>query len=80
MPRELKITIGEMRGSGLTRLIVYCGDCHCAQSVVIDADRWADNVRLSDLEPQFVCAVCGHRGADVRTLFERVPMGTDAVS
>jgi hypothetical protein len=41
-------------------------------------DRWADHVRLSDLEPLFVCQVCGHRGADVRPLFEPARMGTDA--
>jgi hypothetical protein len=39
---------------------------------------WPDTVRLSDLEERFVCAVCGHRGADVRPLFEPAPMGTDA--
>jgi hypothetical protein len=27
-------------------------------------------VRLSDLEPQFVCKICGHRGADVRPDFD----------
>jgi hypothetical protein len=26
-------------------------------------------VRLSDLEPRFVCTVCGKRGADVRPDF-----------
>jgi hypothetical protein len=36
---------------------------------VIDADRWPDHVRLSDLEPKFTCQACGHRGADVRPLF-----------
>jgi hypothetical protein len=51
MPPELKITLGEMRESGPTRLIVYCADYKCAHSVVIDASRWGDNVRLSDLEP-----------------------------
>jgi hypothetical protein len=30
MPRQQKITIGEMRESGPTRLIVYCGDYRCA--------------------------------------------------
>jgi hypothetical protein len=54
-----------------TRLIVYCGDYKCAHSVVIDASRWSDDVRLSDLEPLFVCKGCGHRGADVRPLFEK---------
>jgi hypothetical protein len=48
-----------MRESGPTRLILYCGDYHCAHSVVIDACRWADHFQLSDLESQFVCKVCG---------------------
>jgi hypothetical protein len=34
------------------------------------AERWPDDVRLSHLEPLFVCKSCGHRGADVRPLFE----------
>jgi hypothetical protein len=54
-----------MRSSGPHRLLVYCGDYKCAHSVVIDVERWADDVRLSDLEPRF-----GHRGADVRPLFD----------
>jgi hypothetical protein len=28
-----------------------------------------DEVRLSDIEPQFVCNACGRRGADVRPDF-----------
>ena len=39
-------------------------------SIVIDASRWGDDVRLSDLEPKFTCQACGHRGADIRSLFE----------
>jgi hypothetical protein len=65
-----------MRSSGgPSRLIVYCGDYKCAHSVVIDADRWPDQVRLSDIEPQFVCKVCGKRGADVRPNFPYARMG-----
>jgi hypothetical protein len=48
----------------------------CAQSVVVSSKRWTDHVRLADLEPKFACQVCGHRGADVRLLFERMTMGT----
>ena len=33
-------------------------------------DGMPDHVRLSDLEPLFVCQFCGHLGADVRPLFE----------
>src|SRR6478672_5782494 len=35
----------------------------------ISGDRWPDDVRLSDLEPRFVCSACGKRGADVRLDF-----------
>ena len=52
---EQKITLGEMRASGPRRLLVYCGDYKCAHSVTISADRWPDDVRLSDLEPKFTC-------------------------
>jgi hypothetical protein len=73
MPREQKITLGEMRASGLRRLLVFCADYRCAHSVTIDADRWTDDVRLSDLEPRFVCQACGHRGGDVRPNFADAP-------
>jgi hypothetical protein len=75
--REQKFTLGEMRESGpTTRLLVNCQDYRCAHSLVIDAAPWPDHVRLSDLEPKFTCQVCGHRGADVRPMFEPVQMGT----
>lgn len=44
---------------------MYC-ICH---SVALSADRWPDDVRLSDLEPRFVCKACGKGGADVRPDF-----------
>jgi hypothetical protein len=75
MQLEQKITLGEMRESP-TRLIVYCADYKCAHSIVVDACRWGDDVRLSDLEPKFTSQVCGHRGADIRALFEHASMGT----
>ena len=76
MSRQQKITLGEMRAFGPTRLIVCCSDYKCAHSVVIGSERWPDHVRLSDLEAKFTCQVCGHRGADIRPLFEQPRMGT----
>jgi hypothetical protein len=67
-----------MRESGPRRLLVYCGDYKCAHSVMIEAECWPDHVRLSDLEPKFTCQACGHRGADVRPMFEPARMGTVA--
>jgi len=76
MPRQQKITFGEMRSSsGPNRLLVYCGDYKCAHSIVLDAGQWNDRVRLSDLEPRFTCLVCGHRGADIWPLFEHARLG-----
>jgi hypothetical protein len=74
--REQKITLGEMRSSGPRRLLVYCGDYRCAHSVIINSDQWSDDIRLSDVEPKFTCQACGHRGADVRPMFEPARMGT----
>ena len=68
MPKQQKITFGEMRASGASRIIVHCGDYKCGHSVTIYPALWPDNVRLSDLEERFVCTVCGHRGADVGPL------------
>jgi hypothetical protein len=67
--RPQKITLGEMRSSGVRGLLIYCADYRCSHSTAISADRWPDDVRLSDLEPRFTCQACGHRAADVRPLF-----------
>lgn len=72
MNREQKITLGEMRSGrgGVRSLLIYCSDYKCAHSIAINADQWPDDMRLSDLEPHFVCQACGHRGADVRPDFD----------
>ncbi|WP_271583262.1 hypothetical protein [Bradyrhizobium sp. CCBAU 45389] len=68
--RPLKITFGEMREMGVRSVIVFCADYRCGHSVALSADRWADDVRLSDIESRFICRVCGRRGADVRPDFK----------
>ena len=78
MKRQQKITLGEMRASGASRVIVHCGDYKCGHSVTLYSALWPDNSQLSDLEERFVCTVCGHRRAEVRPLFEPARMGTDA--
>jgi hypothetical protein len=55
-----------MRQMGVRGVLIYCLDC---SSTVVGADRWPDQVRLSDIEPLFVCKACGARGADVRPDF-----------
>jgi hypothetical protein len=64
--RPIKITFAEMREAGVRGLLVYCQDYKCSHSLSISGDQWPDDVRLSDLEPRFVCKACGKRGADVR--------------
>jgi hypothetical protein len=58
--------MGEMREAGARRILVYCADHKCSHHIALDPDGWSDSVRLSDLEPQFVCSACGKRGAEVR--------------
>jgi hypothetical protein len=64
--RPQKITFAEMHAAGVTGLLIYCSDHRCSYSKQLSADRWPDDVRLSDIEPRFVCEACGRRGADVR--------------
>jgi hypothetical protein len=64
--RQQKIPLAEMRSSDVRGLLVYCANYRCAHAVRISADRWPDHIRLSDLEPLFVCQACGQRGADIR--------------
>ena len=64
--RPQKITFAEMRDMGVRGLLIYCADYRCSHSIAISGDYWPDDLRLSDIEPQFVCRACGKRGADVR--------------
>ena len=69
LTRPQKITFAEMREMGVRGVLVYCSDYHCSHSIAISAEQWADDVRLSDLEPRLVCQACDKRGADVRPDF-----------
>jgi hypothetical protein len=67
--RPTKITFGEMRDIGVRGILIYCADYRCSHSIAISGDRWADDVRLWDIGPHFVCQACGKRGAGVRPDF-----------
>jgi hypothetical protein len=67
--RPQKITFAEMRDMGVRGILVYCADYRCSHSIAIKADEWPNDLRLSDIEHRFICAVCGKRGADVRPNF-----------
>jgi hypothetical protein len=65
-----------MRESAVRDVLIYCRDHRCSHHVETNADGWTDEVRLSDIEPDFVCTACGKRGADVRPTFSHTRMGT----
>jgi hypothetical protein len=50
-----KITLGDIRSTGVREVPIYCRHHRCSHHVDISADRWPDRVRLSDIEPGFVC-------------------------
>ena len=72
-----KITFGEMRESAVRDVLIYCRDHRCSHHVETNADGWADDVRLSDIEPSFTCTrAAAEKGAEVRPKFSHPRMGT----
>jgi hypothetical protein len=65
---------------GVRGLLIYCYDYRSSHWTAISGDRWPDSVRLSDIEPQFVCRGCCQRGADVRPNFHWEQQARRAVS
>jgi len=47
--RPKKITLAEMRASGVRGLLICCSDYRCSHSITVNADQWPDKTRLSDL-------------------------------
>jgi hypothetical protein len=70
-----QITFGKLRNSGVRGILIYCADFHCSHSIAMNVDRRPDDLRLSDIEPRFICQACGKRGADVRPKFSSAEMG-----
>jgi hypothetical protein len=71
-----KIAFRDVRASGVHEVLIYCRDHHCSHHVETNADGWADEVRLSDIEPNFTCTRYGKKGAEVRPKFSHARMGT----
>jgi len=69
--------------SGVRGLLAYCADYRCShlkKMTPTEVNSWPDNVRLSDLEPRFMCQRCGNRGANMRPDFPPARMGAAARS
>jgi hypothetical protein len=69
--RPQQITFGDMRQMGVRGVLIYCAGYRCSHTVAISADRWPDDVRPPDIEPRFICKVCGKRGACSRAVASR---------
>ena len=65
--RPQKITFADMRATGVRGLLVY--RLQVQPPGHAERDRWPGEMRLSDLEPRFMCSARGKRGADVRPDF-----------
>jgi hypothetical protein len=60
------VTMGHLRGHGVTRLLVYCGSINCSHSSTIDGEPLSDDFAPRSLGIRMVCKACGHVGADIR--------------
>ena len=70
-----KITFGEMRDPASAMCWSIAAITDCSHHIKISADRWPDHVRLSDIEPDFVCTACGKRDAEVRPKSSQARIG-----
>jgi hypothetical protein len=64
-----------MREMGVRGVLVDCADYHCSHSVALSADRWPDEVRLSDIEPRFVCMPAASAAPTSGRTFGQARMG-----
>lgn len=63
--RPFKITLGDLRSTGVRDLLVFCQDYRCSHNVKLPeyVDRWRDEIRISQLKPRFICTACGMSGS-----------------
>src|SRR5262249_16106503 len=56
--------LGHMRSQGCRDLLVYCNSGRCNYSTIMNVGHLPDDTRIKSLGDGFVCAKCGHLGAD----------------
>ncbi len=59
------VTLGHMRSQGCRDLLVYCNSDRCDYSTIMNVGHLPDHTPIKSLGDGFVCAKCGHLGADV---------------
>jgi hypothetical protein len=60
------MTLGNMRRNGVRTLAIYCGAMDCHHQVILQVERYTDDVPVLVFGPRMRCTVCGHLGADAR--------------
>jgi hypothetical protein len=66
--RQQKITLGEMRSSGVRGLLIYCSDYHCSHSIAARTNGLIiSGSRIWNRGSS--ARTCGQRGAEVRPDF-----------
>jgi hypothetical protein len=58
------MTFGNMRADGVSDLRVYCSSRFCYRQATINADGFADDMFIVDIDRRFACTVCGAIGAE----------------
>jgi hypothetical protein len=58
------VTLGHMRSQGCRDLLVYCNSGRCNHSTIMNVGHLPDETPIKSLGDGFVCAKCGHLGAD----------------
>ena len=58
------VTLGHMRSQGCRDLLVYCDSGRCNHSTIMNVGHLPDETPIKSLGDSFVCAKCGHLGAD----------------
>ena len=58
------VTLGHMRSQGCRDLLVYCNSGRCNHSTIMNVGHLPDETPIKSLGDGFMCAKCGHLGAD----------------
>ena len=67
------MTLGNMRQSGVQRLIAYCLNNACGHSALVDVSRYANEVEVPWFRLRVKCGKCGTRNVDVRPNWKEQP-------
>jgi len=60
------VTLGHMRSQGCRAVTFWCCNSdRCNHSTIINVGHLPDDTRIESLGDGFVCAKCGHLGADM---------------